>query len=861
MLKILIKAARLRGRMGRLFCLLLVAAVLIPAGLAVSPVSAEGPPALPAIFYGTVTISGSAAPVGTVVQAQIASVIQGSYTVATAGSYGNMLVTNGNSGDTVQFLVNGVAAQTAIFYPGERNPVNLSTGGGGSAPAAPVLSSPASGSTGVSTTPTLAWSASTGATSYAVQVSTSSGFASIAFSQSGIAGTSVAVSPALSAGTLYYWRANATNAAGTSAWTTAWSFTTASVAPPAAPTLLSPSNGATGVANSPMLQWNPSTGATTYNVQVSTSSAFTSFAFTQSGSATAVTVSPALSNSTTYYWRANATGAGGTGSWSSTWSFTTGGGSTPSVPAFFRGVAYKNGAAANAKQVCAVINSAATCTTSDASGNYLVSVSGSPGDSVTFTVDGGAAVETATYQPGWMTNLDLHAGTGVLAVTTGSGIYMSSTTATLGGTLVSLSSLDTSATPSIDYGPTTAYEYGTWTMASMSTPAAFVTPQIGTGPESPPAGGLTNGQVIHFRAKVVGNSTMTTVYGADNTYTHTLPVALSVVTTSLPAGYVGTVYSSSPELRATGGTSTYAWTIATGSLPGWAALDAGTGIISGTPDAAGTSTFTVRVTDAALSTATSGTLTITITASTLSVTTGSGAYLSSTTASLGGNLTSKGAYSSVYVSIVYGSTSAYGNETTPQLVYATGAYSATLSGLTSGQVVYFKAKAVGNATGATPVYGTGTSYTHTNTSPCGTCNLGSTTGQAYGYAMAKYLWIYPCVAGSTTTVSHINLKASVTSGVKVAIYDDEGVLINANNSLQTVTAGCNTSLTIPATSIASGTTYWIAMWCTDQTVGFARNVVGDSAYLDLGGSMDTFPATISGIAYHIPYNGLICAAP
>ncbi len=861
MLKTLIKAARLRGGMGRLFCLLLVAAVLIPAGLAVSPVSAEGPPALPAIFYGTVTIGGVAAAPGTVVQAQIASVTQGAYTVATAGSYGNMLVTNGNSGDTVQFLVNGVAAQTAIFYPGERNPVNLSTGGGGSAPAAPVLSSPASGSTGVSTTPTLAWSASTGATSYAVQVSTSSGFGSIAFSQSGIAGTSVTVSPALSAGTLYYWRANATNAAGTSAWTTAWSFTTASVAPPAAPTLLSPSNGATGVANSPMLQWNPSTGATTYNVQVSTSSAFTSFAFTQSGSATAVTVSPALSNSTTYYWRANATGAGGTSSWSTTWSFTTGGGSTPSVPAFFRGIAYKNGAAVNAKQVCAVINSASTCATSDGSGNYMVSTSGSPGDTVSFTVDGASAVETATYQPGWMTNLDLHAGTGVLAVTTGSGVYVSSTTATLGGTLVSLSSLDTSATPSIDYGTSTAYEYGTWTMASMSAPGTFVTPQIGTGPSSPPAGGLTNGQVIHFRAKVVGNSTMTTVYGADNTYVHTLPGALSVVTTSLPTSYVGSVYSSSPELRATGGTSPYTWAITTGSLPSWATLNASTGIISGTPTATGTATFTVTVTDAALSTATSGTLTLTTSASTLSVTTGNGTYVDSSTATLGGNLTSKGPYSTVLVSFLYGPSTSYGSETTPQLVSSTGAYSATLSSLTSGQVIYFNSKAVGNATGATPVYGTGTSYTHNNTTPCGSCTLGSTTGEVYGQAMANYLWIFPCVAPSTTTVSHINLKSVASNTVRVAIYDDTGALLNANNSLQTVTAGCNTSLTIPATSITAGETYWIAMWSTRQTVGFAKNVIGDSAYLDVGGSMDTFPATITGIAYHIAYNGLICAAP
>ncbi len=430
MLKILTKAATLRGGTGRLFCLLLVAIVLIPAGLVTSPVSADLPqvPGLPAIFYGTVTVSGSPAAVGTTIQAQVNSVACSTpCTVATAGSYPLMMVTCGNDGDTVQFYVNGVAAQTyingvaapAVYHPGQYNRIDLIVGGGGGAPAAPVLSSPANGATGVSTMPTLQWSASTGATSYAVQVSTSSGFATIAFSQSGIAGTSVTVSTALTAGTLYYWRANATNSYGASAWTSPWSFTPGTVVPPAAPALLSPSNGAAGVSVNPLLQWNPSTGATSYNVQVSISNAFTSYAFTQSGSATAVSVSPALSSSTTYFWRANATGSGGTSAWSSTWSFTTTGGSTPGVPAFFKGVAYKDGSAVNTKQVCAATGSGSNCATSDASGNYLVSVTGNTGNTVSFTVDGSVANETATYSPGWMTTLNLHSTTGgPLTVTT-----------------------------------------------------------------------------------------------------------------------------------------------------------------------------------------------------------------------------------------------------------------------------------------------------------------------------------------------------------------------------------------------------------------------------------------------------------
>ena len=79
--------------------------------------------------------------------------------------------------------------------------------------------------------------------------------------------------------------------------------------------------------------------------------------------------------------------------------------------------------------------------------------------------------------------------------------------------------------------------------------------------------------------------------------------ALTVTTTSLPAATVSTTYSA--ELVATGGTGTgYTWAISAGSLPSWAALNATTGVISGDPAAAGTSSFTVKVTDSGANTAT-----------------------------------------------------------------------------------------------------------------------------------------------------------------------------------------------------------------------------------------------------------------
>ena len=72
--------------------------------------------------------------------------------------------------------------------------------------------------------------------------------------------------------------------------------------------------------------------------------------------------------------------------------------------------------------------------------------------------------------------------------------------------------------------------------------------------------------------------------------------ALTITTTSLPDGTVGQFYSR--PVQATGGSGAFNWTISAGSLPQNLNLNPSTGVISGTPTAAGTSSFTVRVQDA-----------------------------------------------------------------------------------------------------------------------------------------------------------------------------------------------------------------------------------------------------------------------
>jgi len=189
-------------------------------------------------------------------------------------------------------------------------------------PPAPTLSSPANGATGVSIPATLSWNASSGASSYRVQVSTASDFSTLTYDQSGITSTSTSVS-GLAANTLYYWRVNASNAGGTSAWSATWSFTTGSVAPPAAPTLSSPATGSTNVSRTPTLSWNASSGAASYRVQVSTDAGFTTPVFDQSGITSTSTTVSGLAGRTTYYWRVNASNSGGTSAWSAVWNFRT----------------------------------------------------------------------------------------------------------------------------------------------------------------------------------------------------------------------------------------------------------------------------------------------------------------------------------------------------------------------------------------------------------------------------------------------------------------------------------------------------------------------------------------------------------
>jgi hypothetical protein len=188
-------------------------------------------------------------------------------------------------------------------------------------PVAPVLSAPANGATGVSINPTLLWNASPTATSYRLQISTTTTFeaGSIVLDRSGIATTSHTVS-GLSHLTTYFWRVSATGSGGTSSFSVAWSFTTI-IAPPTAPTAIAATQVTT---TSFIANWNSVADATAYRLDVSSDSFVTFVQGYQDLLVVGVSQSvTGLTPATTYQYRVRAVNTGGTSPSSNVISVTT----------------------------------------------------------------------------------------------------------------------------------------------------------------------------------------------------------------------------------------------------------------------------------------------------------------------------------------------------------------------------------------------------------------------------------------------------------------------------------------------------------------------------------------------------------
>ena len=165
----------------------------------------------------------------------------------------------------------------------------------------PVLLTPAENGQALTTRPTFTWGAVNGATGYALQISTSSGFSPLL----------VNAAPTTAAYTLtsdlprnvpLFWRVSA-KGANPSAWSLTFTFTSAD--PPPIPTLVAPVSASLVSGYTPTLDWNDMPGADTYLVQVATSSSFatTYLVYNQVVTSSQFEIPAALTANKKYYWR------------------------------------------------------------------------------------------------------------------------------------------------------------------------------------------------------------------------------------------------------------------------------------------------------------------------------------------------------------------------------------------------------------------------------------------------------------------------------------------------------------------------------------------------------------------------------
>jgi fibronectin type 3 domain-containing protein len=205
------------------------------------------------------------------------------------------------------------------------------------APSSPTPALPGNGAQNQPLTLTLSWGSSAGASTYEVQVSTSSGFSPLVYSTTGLTGTSVQPT-GLTNSTLYYWRVRAVNAGGASAYSAAFSFTTV-IALPDPPTLVSPGNGAAATTTSLTMSWSAAARASSYDLEVALDAGFSNIRASAFGLTSTSHQVDNLLPLTQYFWRVKANNAGGS-TISGTWQFTT----RPAIPAVPVLVAPLNGA-------------------------------------------------------------------------------------------------------------------------------------------------------------------------------------------------------------------------------------------------------------------------------------------------------------------------------------------------------------------------------------------------------------------------------------------------------------------------------------------------------------------------------------
>ena len=227
-------------------------------------------------------------------------------------------------GNVTTFDVTGLDPNTTYYYRVHAwDGTNASTNSNSITVVTVVAAPVATEATNVTTTGfTANWNASTGATNYWLDVSTASDFSALVtgYDNKDVGNVTTYDVTSLSTGNTYYYRVRASNANGIS---TNSSIITVGTGVLAAPLALSATNITT---TSFTARWNSSATATTYLLDVSTASDFSTFITDYNGKDVGNVMSynvTSLNGSTVYYFRVRASNSGGASANSNTITVTT----------------------------------------------------------------------------------------------------------------------------------------------------------------------------------------------------------------------------------------------------------------------------------------------------------------------------------------------------------------------------------------------------------------------------------------------------------------------------------------------------------------------------------------------------------
>ncbi len=183
-------------------------------------------------------------------------------------------------------------------------------------PTVPVLISPVNNAGNQAPILTVSWSGVAGAENYRLQVSTDLNFGALMFDDSTLTVTTKQLS-GLSSSKNYYWRVNARNLVGSSAYSTVWMFSTV-LDRPEKVTLVGPASGGNMGTDSVRFVWRKAIPAvSSYQVELTGDSTIVKVV-----SDTTITLKiPAMKNEKAFAWRVKAINASGSGLFSDVWAF------------------------------------------------------------------------------------------------------------------------------------------------------------------------------------------------------------------------------------------------------------------------------------------------------------------------------------------------------------------------------------------------------------------------------------------------------------------------------------------------------------------------------------------------------------